>query len=102
MASRSRRALTTRSGAIEWRGMFKNPGADGRKGARRASLNPSATYNLKGSSMKNYVQRGDVITATAPANVTSGDGVLVGLLFGVARPGLCCLAPRWNFRPRAS
>ena len=34
---------------------------------------------------KNYVQNGQVITVTAPAAVTSGDGVLVGAaLFGVA------------------
>lgn len=43
--------------------------------------------------MKNYVQRGDVITATAPANVTSGDGVLVGLLFGVATRTVLSGAP---------
>lgn len=34
--------------------------------------------------MKNYVQAGDVLTVTAPANVLSGAGVLVGSLFGVA------------------
>ncbi|OHV26602.1 DUF2190 family protein [Rhizobium sp. RMa-01] len=35
--------------------------------------------------MKNYVQRGDVVTATAPAGgVSSGDGVLISSLFGVA------------------
>ncbi|MBX9926000.1 MAG: DUF2190 family protein [Hyphomicrobiaceae bacterium] len=35
--------------------------------------------------MKNFVQRGDVITVTAPTGgVTSGQGVLVGNLFGVA------------------
>ena len=35
--------------------------------------------------MKNFVQRGDIITVTAPAGgVTSGQGVLVGNLFGVA------------------
>lgn len=34
--------------------------------------------------MKNYVQPGDVITVTAPYAVNSGDGVLVGALFGVA------------------
>lgn len=34
--------------------------------------------------MKNFVQAGDVVTVTAPANVVSGQGVLVGLLFGVA------------------
>ncbi len=34
--------------------------------------------------MKNYVQPGDTITLTAPYAVTSGDGLLVGSLFGVA------------------
>ena len=34
--------------------------------------------------MKNYVQSGDVITVPAPYGVASGQGVLVGSLFGVA------------------
>lgn len=34
--------------------------------------------------MKNFVQKGDVVTLTAPYNVLSGQGVLVGKLFGVA------------------
>jgi predicted RecA/RadA family phage recombinase len=35
--------------------------------------------------MKNFVQRGDVVTAIAPAGgVLSGQGCLVGSLFGVA------------------
>lgn len=34
--------------------------------------------------MKNYIQRGENITVPAPAAVASGDGVLVGALFGVA------------------
>jgi predicted RecA/RadA family phage recombinase len=35
--------------------------------------------------MKNFVQRGDMITVTAPTGgVSSGQGVLVGNLFGVA------------------
>jgi predicted RecA/RadA family phage recombinase len=34
--------------------------------------------------MKNFVQNGDVITVAAPYAVTSGQGVLVGALFGVA------------------
>lgn len=34
--------------------------------------------------MKNYVQKGDNITVTAAAAATSGDGVLVGNLFGIA------------------
>lgn len=33
---------------------------------------------------KNFVQPGKVITVTAPANVESGDGVLVGDIFGIA------------------
>lgn len=34
--------------------------------------------------MKNFIQPGDMITVPAPAAVASGDGVLVGSLFGVA------------------
>lgn len=34
--------------------------------------------------MKNFKQDGDTVTVTAPANVTSGGGVLVGSLFGIA------------------
>lgn len=34
--------------------------------------------------MKNYIQPGDTITVEAPAAVDSGDGVKVGVLFGVA------------------
>jgi predicted RecA/RadA family phage recombinase len=34
--------------------------------------------------MKNHVQPGDIVGVTAPANVLSGAGVLVGSLFGVA------------------
>ena len=34
--------------------------------------------------MKNYVQLGKTITLTAPYAVTSGDGLLVGSIFGVA------------------
>lgn len=34
--------------------------------------------------MQNFVQRGDVITIAAPANVSSGDFVVVGKLCGVA------------------
>lgn len=34
--------------------------------------------------MKNFVQPGSVITVAAPADVTSGTGVLVGSLFGIA------------------
>jgi len=34
--------------------------------------------------MKNYVQPGSTLTLTAPYAVTSGDGLLVGAIFGVA------------------
>ncbi|MBF0116451.1 MAG: DUF2190 family protein [Magnetococcales bacterium] len=34
--------------------------------------------------MKNFVQPGDTVTVVAPVAVNSGDGVLVGALFGVA------------------
>jgi predicted RecA/RadA family phage recombinase len=34
--------------------------------------------------MKNYIQPGDTITFTAAADTKSGDGVLVGSLFGIA------------------
>ena len=34
--------------------------------------------------MKNKVQRGDIVTVVAPYGVSSGQGVLVGVLFGVA------------------
>lgn len=34
--------------------------------------------------MKTFIQHGEVLTVTAPAAVSSGDGVLVGALFGVA------------------
>lgn len=34
--------------------------------------------------MKNFVQEGAVVTVVAPANVTSGQGLLFGQLFGVA------------------
>lgn len=32
----------------------------------------------------NYLQPGDTLTVEAPATVASGDGVLVGLIFGIA------------------
>ena len=35
--------------------------------------------------MKNLLQKGDVVRATAPANVASGVGMLVGSLFGVTQ-----------------
>ena len=34
--------------------------------------------------MKNFVQIGEAVTIPAPATVTSGEGVLVGSLFGIA------------------
>ncbi len=34
--------------------------------------------------MKNYLQPGDTVTVVAPVAVNSGDGLLVGTLFGVA------------------
>ncbi len=34
--------------------------------------------------MKNFVQKGDVINVAAPYALTSGQGALVGTLFGVA------------------
>lgn len=34
--------------------------------------------------MKNYIHSGGTVTVAAPAAVVSGDGVLVGSLFGVA------------------
>jgi predicted RecA/RadA family phage recombinase len=34
--------------------------------------------------MKNFVQKGNVVTVTAPQDVMSGNGVQVGALFGVA------------------
>ena len=34
--------------------------------------------------MKNHVQRGENITVTATAAATSGEGVLIGSLFGIA------------------
>ncbi|WP_306120477.1 MULTISPECIES: DUF2190 family protein [unclassified Roseitalea] len=34
--------------------------------------------------MKNYVQPGNTLTLTAPYAVTSGEGMLVGSIFGVA------------------
>lgn len=34
--------------------------------------------------MKTFIQEGNIITVTAVANIASGDGVLVGSIFGVA------------------
>lgn len=38
--------------------------------------------------MKNYVQPGEVLDLTAPANLTSGQAVLIGTIFGVARQAI--------------
>lgn len=35
--------------------------------------------------MKNFIQNGEVITVTAPADVSSGDMVVVGSIHGVAQ-----------------
>jgi predicted RecA/RadA family phage recombinase len=37
--------------------------------------------------MRNYVSSGDYLVVTAPRTVTSGEGVLVGSIFGVAEDG---------------
>lgn len=37
--------------------------------------------------MKNFIQSGNVVTLTAPYAVSSGDGLLVGSIFGVATAG---------------
>jgi len=34
--------------------------------------------------LKNFIQTGDIVTVTAPADVLAGGGVLVGDLFGIA------------------
>ena len=34
--------------------------------------------------MRNFIQKGENITLPAPADIRSGDGVLVGSMFGVA------------------
>jgi predicted RecA/RadA family phage recombinase len=34
--------------------------------------------------MKTFIQHGELLTVTAPAAVSSGDGVLLGNLFGIA------------------
>jgi predicted RecA/RadA family phage recombinase len=38
--------------------------------------------------MKNFIQRGDVLTITAGADLVSGQGLLVGDLFGVVTVGV--------------
>lgn len=43
--------------------------------------------------MKNFVQPGEAITVPAPATVASGEGVLVGALFGVASGDAASGAP---------
>ena len=42
--------------------------------------------------MKNYVQPGNTITLTAPYTVASGDGLLVGSIFGIAAGALPTVA----------
>jgi len=34
--------------------------------------------------MKTFIQEGNIVSVTAAANIASGDGVLVGSIFGVA------------------
>ena len=43
--------------------------------------------------MKNFVQNGDIVTVTAPANVASGDLVIVGGLIGIAATDALSGAP---------
>ena len=43
--------------------------------------------------MRNYVQRGDTLTLTAPAAVASGDVVIVGSIIGVANGAVAIGAP---------
>ena len=43
--------------------------------------------------MKNYVQPGNTITLTAPYLVASGDGLLVGSIFGIATGGAALADP---------
>jgi len=38
---------------------------------------------------KNYIQSGNVLTLTAPSDVSSGDGLLVGSIFGVGSKSIC-------------
>lgn len=41
----------------------------------------------------NYVQKGDILTIPAPANVLSGAGVVVGSIFGIAQGDALSGAP---------
>lgn len=43
--------------------------------------------------MRNYVQPGDTVTLTAPANLASGEGFAVGAIFGVAAYAAASGAP---------
>lgn len=43
--------------------------------------------------MKNYLSPGETVTLTAPAETASGDGVLVGSIFGVAQADAAAGAP---------
>lgn len=43
--------------------------------------------------MRNYVQRGNTLTVPSPREVTSGQGVIVGAIFGVANEDAVFAAP---------
>ncbi len=43
--------------------------------------------------MRNFVQRGDTLTFTSPAPVSSGQGAVMGALFGVAASEAAAGAP---------
>jgi predicted RecA/RadA family phage recombinase len=43
--------------------------------------------------MQNFIQVGDQLEVVAPANLTSGQGVLIGALFGVATTAALSGAP---------
>ncbi len=43
--------------------------------------------------MRNFVQRGDTLTVPAPREVTSGEGVIIGSIFGVANEDAIATAP---------
>src|SRR5581483_8040748 len=66
-ASRSRRAWTS--------GPRRSTGADYKR---------TWAANKEAEHMKNFIQRGETLTLTAPYAVSSGGGVLVGSIFGVA------------------
>jgi len=43
--------------------------------------------------MRTYIQEGEIVTLTAPYAVASGDGLLVGLIFGVATAAAAISTP---------